>query len=150
MPSPSPVVIDSSVSSKWIVSEGEERLEQADQVLSDVQSGKIKLFAPSLSKYEIGNVVWKRNLPLIQAKSILSTYYSLPITFVEETQALAVQSCEIAQNLNITYYDACFLALARSLDAPLITDNPRHQAKIKADAVIALAKYDKSLNFTRI
>jgi len=138
---PSPVVIDSSVSSKWIVSEGEQRLEQADQVLRDVQAGKIQLFAPALSKYEIGNVLWKRDLPFIQAKSSLATYHNLPITFVDETQELAESSYQFAQKLRITYYDACFLALAHSLQAPLITDNPKHQARSSTHKIVPLQDY---------
>ncbi len=58
------VVIDSSVTVKWINEIDEKLLDQADKVLADAQAGSIRLLAPELSKYEVGNALLKKNLDL--------------------------------------------------------------------------------------
>lgn len=71
----------------------------------------------------------------------LATAYSLPVEFVVETKELAQEAYRIAHVANITYYDASFLALAKQEKAALVTDNPKHQKKIKEVKVIPLAEY---------
>ena len=123
------LVIDSSVSVKWINSQDEKYLDKADQVLTATRDGKVELLAPELSKYEIGNVLWKKRMELPSALSSLTCYYSIPINFISWNPELAGKSMEIAIENEITYYDACFLALADKFNAPLLTDNPKHQNK---------------------
>jgi len=49
----------------------------------------------------------------------------------------------IAQESNITFYDAVFISLAQSLRADLITDNYKHQSKYtgKDVRIIPLKEY---------
>ena len=141
-----PYVVDSSVMVKWLSSQDEQNLTQADELLTDVQEGKIALFSPELSKYEIGNVLWKKGLPVSDARETLATYYSLPIAFVSESKELAENAYKIAKEHSITYYDASFLSLTQALEAILITDNFKHQGKVKNIKVIKLADYISLIN----
>lgn len=135
------IVVDSSVTVKWINQVNEERLDQADKLLLDAQAGLVNLFAPELSKYEIGNALLKRKLDLPEAYESLATIYQLPINFISETEDLAAQTFRIAQKESITYYDASFIALAKQENAVLVTDNPKHQGKTKEIEVKPLQDY---------
>lgn len=136
------IVLDSSVIIKWLSSQDENHLEQADRILKDTQKGKVELFTSELSKYEVANALLKgKSLPLTQARASLATLYQIPLTFISETVELAKETYKIASELGITYYDATFLSLAKRLKATLITDNPKHQAQAKGVKVIALKDY---------
>ncbi len=140
-------VLDSSVIVKWVSSDNENYLDKANTILKDAEKGKINLIAPELAKYEIGNALLKKSLPTEQAYHSLSIIANLPIRYVPETEDLAMETYKMAQearlsgNPKFTYYDAAFNALAKSESAELITDNPKHQTKIKGVKVIALKDY---------
>jgi len=135
------VVVDSSVSVKWVNQIDEKLLDQADRLLSDALSRSVNLLAPELSKYEIDNALLKKKLDLPRAYESLGTVYQLPITFVPESEELAKDTYKIAQEAKITYYDASFIALAHQENATLVTDNPKHQGKDKEIKVIPLSQY---------
>lgn len=136
-----PIVVDSSVTVKWVNQIEERSLDQADKLLADAQAGSIRLIVPELSKYEIGNALLKKRLDLPMAIESLSTVYQLPLTFVPESEELARQTYRIATNAKITYYDASFIALARQENATLVTDNLKHQGKTTEIKVRSLADY---------
>jgi predicted nucleic acid-binding protein len=136
------IVCDSSVIVKWVSKEGEDNLEQADQVLKDCQEKKTELFAPELAKYEVANaLLLGKELPTSQASISLGTVYSLPIEFIPEDFEQALNSYQFAQKFGITYYDASFVSLAELLDATLVTDDPKHQARIESVTVLPLKDY---------
>ena len=135
------VVVDSSVTVKWINQVDEVRLGQADKLLMDAQAGSVSLLAPELSKYEIGNAILKKGLDLSRAYASLGTVYQLPVIFVPESEELAKQTYKFADQAVITYYDASFVALAKQQNAILVTDNPKHQSKVKDVTVVPLGNY---------
>lgn len=134
-------VIDSSVIVKWVNQIDEKFLDRADKLLRDAQAGSVALFAPELSKYEIGNALLKKKLEIPLAYETLGTVSLLPITFIPESENLAKETYRIAQQIGVTYYDASFIALAKQEKATLITDNPKHQGKTTEIEVIPLADY---------
>ena len=135
------VVVDSSVVVKWINSQNESNLQQADKLLKANQRGESKLYVPELTKYEVGNVLWKKGLDRTTAKASLATLYSLPLYFITQDEIQAQETLEIALGNGITFYDASFIALAKYLNEPLITDNPKHQKKYTGITVIPLQNY---------
>lgn len=132
------VVVDSSVIVKWVNSKNELLLEEADFLMKKVQSGKVYLVASELSKFEAGNAILNKGMELSQAFGSASTLDSLPITFVAEDEDLAHIALEVAQTYKITYYDATPVALAIREKASLITDNFKHQGKVKEVTVVPL------------
>ena len=123
------VVLDTSVVVKWFSKE--KGSQEAREYLRQLQQGKIDIFLPELTKYELANALLKgKNLSLSVARQALSLFYALPINFVTEEASTAKSSYKLAKELKITYYDACFLTLAGKLKAVLVTANPRHQRKI--------------------
>lgn len=135
------LVVDTSVMVKWINSQNEESLSQAYKILKDTEAGKIELLAPELAKYEIGNALVYKGMPLPASKISLSTTYSLPITFIPLNQEMANETMEIATENKITYYDASFIDLAKEKKAILITANPKHQQPVKGVRVINIKDY---------
>lgn len=131
------VVIDTSVIVKWF--SREEGTEGALSYLERLQKGEIEIFLPELLKYELGNALVKgKNLGAKELNEALEVFYGLPLTFVSEDLDNAKESGKLARQLKITYYDAVFLSLAKSLRASLLTANPRHQRKIKGIKILSL------------
>lgn len=123
------IIVDSSVAIKWINSQDEDFLKQADKILKDLQDKKIEIIMPELAKYEIGNALLNKGMSLIETQTVLEKFYEIPIIFIVEDNNLAKKTIDIAKTSNITYYDAAFLALTQKIGGVLITDNPKHQKK---------------------
>ena len=135
------VVVDSSVMVKWVNSQNEDLLNQAGQILKDTERGKIELLAPELAKYEIGNALLYKDMPLSATKQSLGTIYSIPIDFYPLDQRSAANTLEIAKENKITFYDACFIQLAKERNAILVTANPKHHQQYKNKKVTNLNDY---------
>lgn len=135
------LIVDSSVIVKWLNQTKEENLEQADKIINEAITGKVKLFTPELAKYEIGNALIKKGITPAEVASLFTILYALPITFVAESSEIAKDTFSLAYKLNITYYDASFLALAKQYDATLVTENVKHQGKASGVKVVALKDY---------
>ncbi|MDO8497116.1 MAG: type II toxin-antitoxin system VapC family toxin [bacterium] len=137
-----PLVIDSSVAVKWLNKHDENYTIQADKILKDVQNEKVYLVMPELAKYEVGNALLYKQMPLQNVLGSLATYYSIPIQFMPQDQRQAQSAIQIAYENKVTFYDASFMALAKEQQADLITDNPKHQKKkINGLSVIPLKDY---------
>ncbi|OGY09108.1 MAG: hypothetical protein A2782_00095 [Candidatus Blackburnbacteria bacterium RIFCSPHIGHO2_01_FULL_43_15b] len=136
------LVVDTSVFIKWLNQTNELYLENADKILEDVKRGQTELVVPELIKYEIGNVLLKgKQLTPQQAYVSLGTAYSLPVTFVTESEQQAKETYTLANNLGVSYYDASFMSLAKQYNATLVTDNVKHQSKDPEIKVLALKDY---------
>ena len=136
------VVVDSSVIIKWLNKANESNIDEADRLMESAIKGETELLAPELSKYEIGNVLLKsKKLTYDQALISLGTAYALPITFINESYELAKQTYFYADTLDITYYDASFLAIAKEYNAILITENTKHQGKTNDVLVKSIQEY---------
>ena len=136
------LVTDTSVFVKWLNQANEQNLDNADKILQEVKSGQVEIVVPELMKYEIGNVLLKgKQLTSNQAYVSLGTAYSLPVTFVSESEKQAKETYALAYDLNITYYDASFLSLAQQYGATLITDNLKDQGKTSGVKVVSLKDY---------
>ena len=135
------IVVDSSVIVKWLNQTDELHLAQADALLRRARNKSLGLSAPELAKFEVGNALSYKHLSLPELVEALSLLYSFPLTFISWNIALAARAAEFAATHSISYYDASFVALAEYLHAPLVTDNPKHQQKVKDVKVIPLVSY---------
>ena len=128
-------ILDTSVVVKWF--SREKGTAEAEEWLKLLEKREIEIYLPELVKYELANALLKgKKLSSKKAGLALKIFYSLPLTFVEENFELAGLSYKFAEKLDISYYDACFLALAKTQKATLVTANPRHQQKIASIKVI--------------
>lgn len=136
------IIVDSSVILKWLYREDELYLDQADSLLKDAVESKVKLITSELAKYVVGNVLLvAKKLPIDEGKEVLETLYTLPILFIALSDNLSHETFTLGNEAKISYYDAAFAALAKQEDAVLVTDDPKHQAKISKIKVLSLEKY---------
>lgn len=139
------IVVDSSIIVKWLNTTNEKDLEGANKLLADALEGKIELLAPELAKYEVGNVLLvKKKLSKKDVKIPLNTLFAFPIQFIPESEESASETYNLAFDLELTYYDASFISLAKQYDAILVTENIKHQGRSKDIKVISLQDYPPS------
>lgn len=112
-------VIDSSAVAKYL--NGEKNWEAAAEVLDE---GCVSL---ELAVEESANSLWKRvhrrELSGDQAKRLLSEFTGALPFVVENPRGLYVPALEVASNLDVAFYDALFLALAKEKELPLVTSD---------------------------
>ena len=135
------IVLDSSVIVKFIFSEGEDGLRQADALLSDVENGTVTLVAPVLAKYEIGNVIRFRKITEPEKVASWNNFEQLPIKYFDLSFPDGSRSEEVAERAKITFYDAVFIVLAEKLEATLVTANSKHQRQFPNVKIINLKDY---------
>jgi predicted nucleic acid-binding protein len=113
-------VLDASVAIKWYV--GEELRDKALRLRDDFLSDVIDLEAPSLILYEVGNAI--RHHPGAtesECASAVEQLRNLGIAIRELDDHTIRTAAKVAFEEKLTFYDAAYLALARNLDARLIT-----------------------------
>ena len=126
------IIVDTSVIIKWLSNDKENYLDAANKLLEDALNEKVELIAPELSKYEVGNVLlFSKKLSFQQAAIVLEQFYTLPITYISESEELAKDTYRIASDFDVTYYDASFISLAKQQKSILVTENIKHQGKAK-------------------
>lgn len=132
------VVVDSSVIVKWLNSDREEYLEEANKLLKMACEEKVLILAPELARYEVSNALMHKNMDVNQLMVSVSTIFGLPIRFVSFSDEQSQLSAKVAVESGMTFYDATFVALAMDQKAVLITENAKHQAKCKEVKVLSL------------
>ena len=113
---------------------------------AEVLSGNFTL---ELARYELGNVVWKRrsligDLGREDALRILGLLKkALRIMEVLGVECREAEILKIAENLGVTFYDACYVAMANIKDAALVTEDKK--LKRKAEKLVKVAELDELL-----
>ena len=124
---PRQVVIDASVVVRLILD---------GSPASDAIVRRDELIAPALLVAETANALATQvrfaALKLEDAQQFLEEFFGLPIEFVPD-EALASDALARARELDLSAYDACYVALAERLGLPLAT----------ADAQLA-KRYERS------
>ena len=113
-------VVDASVAVKWYVYE--ELRDKALRLREDFLSESIDLEAPSLILYEVGNAI--RHHPGAtdsECASAVTQLRGLGIAIRELDDSAIRIAAKIAFEEKLTFYDAAYLSLAKSIEAKLIT-----------------------------
>ncbi len=138
-------VVDTSVAVKWLDSEREEHVAQAKDLLALAISGQAELFTPDLIVYEVLNALVKsKKTPLVKLTIDLNLFLDLPLTLIPSSKELLLQAAKIATEYNLTIYDATFLAVAKTHNAALVTENLKDQGKVKEVRVLNIADFSFS------
>ena len=144
MPTLKKLVLDSSVIIKWLNKKNEQYLAQANKLLDELELGTIEVSVPHLVKFEVANALLKgKRLLSEEAAFALDSFNKLPLQYFDFDLSLLRECYKIAEKQNITFYDASFIALAKHLNATLITDNPKHQKKFVNVNIISLEDYHR-------
>jgi len=111
-------VVDASVAVKWLLPEV--HTEAARRALG----GKHELLAPDLIWAEVGNALWKRwrngQIESETARILLNVFRRAPL-HISESKALMGSAWDVAEQYDRSFYDSLYLALAASVECPLVT-----------------------------
>ena len=120
-------VIDASVAAKWLAPEPDTPL--AEALLAD------DLIAPDLLYAEVANILWKKQLrgEMDAATTQIGARWLLQVPLqVHDSAGLLADALALALQLQHPAYDCFYLALARRVDAPLVTADRRLHARSHA------------------
>ncbi len=117
------VVVDASVALKWFLDD-EELGTKALNILTQYVSGDLKILAPSLLEYEVMNglkIAQKRGRIDIKSLQLgIKGFFNLEITFFNASH-FSEKALDIMNSIDITSYDASYLALSENRKTPFVT-----------------------------
>ena len=116
------VVSDASVALKWFHAEGEEEVEAARALLAGQRERTVALRMLDLTPYEVGNALL-RGRPGVAAERVAEVLAALaevcpPIPASAEDLG---EAARLAEEHDLTFYDAAYAAVARRRGARLAT-----------------------------
>lgn len=126
-------VIDTSFFAAFLIGDSAEQdFEKARNKILEVVSENGMIFVPQLFWYEIGNVLLNASKPrkdgnqprltVSLVNDIIGDLKKLPVVTKEQYDTEDIMRIQmLAQEKNLTYYDASYLDLSRQLDIPLLT-----------------------------
>jgi predicted nucleic acid-binding protein len=120
--SSSKIVLDCSVTISWFMDN--ESSDSSLKLLNRI--AEVGAVVPSIWKLEVGNVLLiaqrKNCITKEQMLNALYTLNELPISIDQSTVGHAwLETIELAQNYNLTLYDASYLELSMRLTLPIAT-----------------------------
>jgi predicted nucleic acid-binding protein len=122
-------VLDASVAAKWwLPAPGEILKTEALQLFRDHAAGRFQIFAPDLLWPELANVLWKAvragRVTSATAREAIQSFADANITTLS-SRPLMADAFDIAHAFGRSVYDGVYVALASSLDTPLVTADER-------------------------
>ncbi len=122
---PAILVVDSSVAVKWFLSEREDQVDRALELLRGHLDERLRLAAPAHLRLEVLNALLHRGLGALALKRAAAALEGFRLEWHGVDAALTGASVRIACASGLTLYDSAFAALALDLDAELVTDDRR-------------------------
>jgi len=120
------IIIDSSVAIKWYLPD--ETDDKALKIQDGFRSKSILIAVPILFFYEVGNILKTTSKSLrINNEDALVVFKSLlELDFISySSKELFKTALEKSINLDISYYDASYIALAEYLQIPFYTSDQK-------------------------
>ena len=128
------LVLDASVITKWFFEE--EDTDQALKLLEKHKLETIQINVPVLLFFEFGNTVVKKFREDIDTRKEfnrnLTDLFFIQLSFAETTPDLLKLVYSVASRYEITFYDATYVALAKSLKCDFVTADKKLVEATKA------------------
>ena len=120
------IVIDTSVIVKWYSAHQEAGFERARVLLHDHARKRGQLHVPLLALYETGNALrYGSRLSVQEQLRCLTDLFALGLAVHPLTVAGATLAHEVSCLFDVSFYDACFVALAQELRLSFVTADER-------------------------
>ncbi len=103
--------------------------------------GRVQISVPALLYYEVSNILlFGRSRPAAKeaAAEALRALFDLPINVIPLIPESADLAVSLARMHDLSFYDACYLALAAELDCALITADQRLARKARSEERVRL------------
>jgi predicted nucleic acid-binding protein len=140
------LVLDASVGVKWFSDKGESSLVNALAIREAHSDENILIVVPDFFYYEVANaIVQKKFIPADAVQSVVAAMFALRLRTAPVDADLLVNAVNISRQFNITVYDSCYIAVAQSLNCPLITANPHHQKQDLGCRIIPIDQWGGDL-----
>jgi predicted nucleic acid-binding protein len=98
-----------------------------------VETKSLTVHVPALLLYEVGNILLlKTDLDPGGREKAIDDLEALPFVVAPPATLLLQRGARVGKELNLTFYDASFLALAIELDCPLVTADGRFFDRTKS------------------
>jgi predicted nucleic acid-binding protein len=116
------IVVDTSVLIKWFKTRDEELLDEARNLLAEIEAQGVQVHVPALLLYEVGNILLvKTRLGLAALDETIERLEELPLVVAPPATPLLKRAVRLGREFSLTFYDASFLALAVELGCPCVT-----------------------------
>jgi predicted nucleic acid-binding protein len=116
------VVCDASVTLKWFHAEGESEVEPSRNLLDGHANGQVTIVVLDLTSYEIGNALLRGRLRVgaERAAAVLAALADVCDQVSPDVHQLG-EAAHLAEQHELTLYDAAYAAVARSRGGELAT-----------------------------
>lgn len=121
-------VVDASVVLKWLLPvEQEQHWSQACQVQEALIAGDIAIMLPALWRFEVGNTLCR--LVPVQAQALLVFCMELGMQDLQNDDWM-LEAVRLATTYPVTFYDASYHAVAKTVGGLLVTADQRYIDKV--------------------
>ena len=95
---------------------------QAHRLREEFYRGEREIIVPDLLLYEVANALrYNPSFTTKEIKEALKTLFDIGIEIITPTYSLLAKAIELAKSLDVTCYDATYLALAEELGFEFVT-----------------------------
>lgn len=125
-------ILDASVVLKWFVDE--EDSDQALRLREEFYRGEREIVVPDLLLFEVANALrYNPSFTSEEVKEAVKTLFDIGVDIITPTYSLLAKAIELAKSLDVTCYDAAYLALAEELGFEFITADERFCRKVSKE-----------------
>ncbi|MEE8424045.1 MAG: type II toxin-antitoxin system VapC family toxin [Thermodesulfobacteriota bacterium] len=123
------LTLDSSVIAKLFIDEKDTK--NAVSLMEKSIEDGAELIASDLILYEVGNTIWKHiRKKKTDGQEYIRQLFFLNIDYLPPNQDTACQTIALAQEQDITYYDAVHVMPAKNNETPLVTEDKELLEKV--------------------
>ncbi|MBN1298282.1 MAG: type II toxin-antitoxin system VapC family toxin [Actinobacteria bacterium] len=120
------IVLDASIAAKWFNSINEDFVENALAIQDKKISGEINIIVPDLFLVEVLNAfITKSQFSIEDISIIREVLFKMDLEIKYPDNFLLSEASEIALEHGLTIYDSIYIAVAKSLNAVLITEDKK-------------------------
>lgn len=136
-------VLDTSVVIKWFSEYDEDDLEKALALRQALFDGECKILAPDLLLYELSNALrFNPRLTMEDVNQAVQSVIDMGFEIRAAEPEILERAINTAFKFRITVYDAYYLALAQTGNAPLITADYKMAGRLKGfKQVVRLSEF---------